>query len=123
MGEALGLVQQRKGDVIAVAAAASYSVDLVLLERFIDRHLTPGFVDAEALPAAAWPPQRQAQSFKRAYFKWTAGADYVRDVVVPDYDWYLDGIGLRSGPAAAWSARRTTRPTQEHASIEGVRGS
>jgi hypothetical protein len=82
--------------VIAVAAAASYSVDLVLLERFVDRHLAPGIVDAEALPAAAWPPQRKMLSFRHVFFKWTAGADYVRDVVVADYDWYLVTLAFQS---------------------------
>jgi hypothetical protein len=83
--------------VIVVAAAASYSVDLVLLERFVGRHLAPGIVDVEALPvAAAWPPPLQMHSLRRVFFKWTAGDDYVRDVVVPAYDWYLVTLAFQS---------------------------
>jgi hypothetical protein len=83
--------------VIAVAAALSYNLDLALLQRFIEAHLKPGYVDAESLSgSSAWPPQRPAPSVARVAFKWTAGADYVRDVVVPDYDWYLVTLAFQS---------------------------
>jgi hypothetical protein len=83
--------------VIVVAAAASYSVDLVLLERFVDRHLSSGIIDVDALPAAdAWPPPLQMHALKNVFFKWTAGDDYVRDVVVPNYDWYLVTLAFQS---------------------------
>jgi hypothetical protein len=81
---------------IAVAAAVSYSVDLALLARFVDRHLAPGYVDVATLPADGWPPRRRAYTPERALFKWTAGADYVRDVVVPTYDWYLVTLAFQS---------------------------
>jgi hypothetical protein len=82
---------------VAVAAALSYNLDLALLQRFVEAHLKPGYVDAESLSgSSAWPPQRPPPSVARVAFKWTAGADYVRDVVVPDYDWYLVTLAFQS---------------------------
>lgn len=73
---------------IAAVAAISYNVDLFLFGRFVDRYLTPGVVDVEALRSAPWPPQYAGPAGVRGYFKWAAGPDYLRDVVVPTYDWY-----------------------------------
>lgn len=83
--------------MIVVAGALSYSVDLVLLERYIESRLTPGYVDAETVRDPPWPPPtRPALSPGRVLFKWTAGPDYVRDVVVPDYDWYVLTLAFES---------------------------
>jgi hypothetical protein len=81
---------------ITVAAALSYSVDLVLLERYVASRLAPGYVDAETLRDPPWPPPRTLPTAGRVLFKWTAGADYVRDVVVPDYDWYVLTLAFQS---------------------------
>lgn len=81
---------------IVVAAALSYGVDMTLLEHYVEHRLAPGYVDAETLHDPTWPPQRQPATFERVVFKWTAGADYVRDVVVPDYDWYLLTLAFQS---------------------------
>jgi len=81
---------------IVVAAALSYSVDMTLLERYVGHRLAPGYTDAEALREPPWPPPRQPATLGRVVFKWTAGADYVRDVVVPDYDWYLLTLAFQS---------------------------
>jgi hypothetical protein len=81
---------------IVVAGALSYSVDMTLLERYVEHRLAPGYVDAETLRNPAWPPPRPVVTLGRVAFKWTAGADYVRDVVVPDYDWYLLTLAFQS---------------------------
>ena len=72
---------------IAAVAAISYSADLTLFGRFVDRHLQAGVVDVDAEPGA-WPPPLAGAYGDRGTFKWTAGQDYQRDVVVPVYDWY-----------------------------------
>lgn len=83
--------------MIVVAGALSYSVDLVLLQRYIESRLAPGYVDAETLRDPTWPPLiRPALSPGRVLFKWTAGPEYVRDVVVPDYDWYVLTLAFES---------------------------
>jgi hypothetical protein len=81
---------------IVVAGALSYSVDMTLLNRYVEHRLVPGYVDAETLRNPTWPPPRPPATLGRVVFKWTAGADYVRDVVVPDYDWYLLTLALQS---------------------------
>lgn len=81
---------------IVVAGALSYSVDMVLLERYVEHRLAPGYVDAETLRDPTWAPPRPTVTLGRVVFKWTAGADYVRDVVVPDYDWYLLTLAFQS---------------------------
>src|SRR5262249_20715683 len=53
---------------ITVAAALSYSVDLVLLERYVGSRLAPGFVDAETLRDPPWPGPRPAPSLHRVVF-------------------------------------------------------
>jgi hypothetical protein len=73
---------------VAVAGALSYGFDLAVLESIFKRQLTPGYVAVETLPAAEWPAHRQPKSLRRTLFKWTAGEDYARDVVVPGYDWF-----------------------------------
>lgn len=72
---------------IAAVAAISYNVDLFLFGRFVDRHLQAGIVDAATL-ATPWPPPITERGGARTYFKWAAAPDYVRDVVVPENDWY-----------------------------------
>jgi len=73
---------------IMAAGAISYGVDLALFGRFLEQRGGSGVVDVDASPAPPWPPRREATFGPRIYFKWAAGEDYVRDVVVPDYDWY-----------------------------------
>jgi hypothetical protein len=73
---------------VAAVAVVSYNVDLSLYGRFVDRYLAPGTVDVDGPRPDPWPP-RQTEAFgARIYFKWAAGQDYVRDVVVPDYGRY-----------------------------------
>ena len=72
---------------IVSVAALSYSIDIFLFGRFVDRHTRPAIVDVEA-PAVAWPTQTPGTFGLGDYVKWLAAPDYVRDVVVPSYDWY-----------------------------------
>jgi hypothetical protein len=81
---------------VVVAGALSYSVDLILLERYVGSRLTVGYIDAETLRDPPWPPPRSEPTVGRVVFKWTAGKDYVRDVVVPDYDWFISTLALTS---------------------------
>ena len=73
---------------IIVVAALSYTVDLALFARAVETQLAPlqandtsppRFVEIKRSP----PPAVQA--FARGYFKWIAGDNYVRDVVLYDY--------------------------------------
>jgi hypothetical protein len=73
---------------IIVVAALSYTVDLALFSRAVEAQLAPleasdpappRFVEIKRAP----PPAVQA--FARGYFKWIAGDNYVRDVVLYDY--------------------------------------
>jgi hypothetical protein len=74
---------------ILAVAGISYNVDLMLFGRFVDQHLAPGVVNADELGPSVWPRhQIRTVPNMRTYFKWLAGADYVRDVVVPDYQQY-----------------------------------
>ncbi len=73
--------------VIISVAFVSYNVDLVLFGRFVDRHLGTDYTDVEK-PGSGWPPQYTGAAGARIYFKWGAGEQYVRDIVVPTYDWY-----------------------------------
>jgi hypothetical protein len=83
------LVNAQRGFVlyaaIAATAAASYAADLLLFERYVDKHLVPGFVDVET---EGWPKPILRTSLAHMLLKWSAEPDYVRDVVVPTYDWY-----------------------------------
>jgi hypothetical protein len=73
---------------IAVIAAASYASDLMLFGRYVDQRMAPGYHNVERLPAEPWPEPYLKSSLAHMAFKWGAGPDYVRDVVVPTYDWY-----------------------------------
>jgi hypothetical protein len=73
---------------VAAVAAISYDVDLFLFGRFVDRHTAPGVVDVDALRPVPWPPQYRGSIAAGMYFKWWAEQDYIRDVVVPTYDWH-----------------------------------
>lgn len=81
---------------IMAAAAVSYGVDLALFGHFIEQRSRPGIVDVDASPSQPWPRRREATLGPRIYFKWVAGSDYVRDVVVPDYDWYRLTLAFHS---------------------------
>jgi hypothetical protein len=74
--------------VIMGVATLSYTVDLTLFAHAVEARLAPleahdttppRFVEIDRSP----PPAVRATA--RGYFKWMAGEDYVRDVVVPDY--------------------------------------
>jgi hypothetical protein len=75
---------------IGATAAVSYSVDLFLFGRFVDQRMSTAIVNVETM-AEPWPrtlrPYRNT-SVAHMAFKWGAGPDYARDVVVPTYDWY-----------------------------------
>jgi hypothetical protein len=70
---------------IASVATLSYNVDLFLFGRFIDRDLAPGMVDAAAAETR-WPSKIPTSALPRTFFKYAAGENYVRDVVMPNYD-------------------------------------
>jgi hypothetical protein len=72
---------------ICAVAAISYNVDLFLFGRFVDRNLAPGMIDAAAAPNP-WPSKRPEPAVARILFKYAAGEEYVRDVVMPTYDWF-----------------------------------
>jgi hypothetical protein len=74
--------------VVIAAAVISYNVDLFVFGRFVDAHAKPGAIDVDEDSSVGWPPRLTGVSAMRSYFKWGAGADYQRDVVVPLYDWY-----------------------------------
>jgi hypothetical protein len=74
--------------LIAAVAFVSYNADLFLFGRFVDRYPAQGVVDVEGSRTAPWPPQYGGPAGARVYFKWVAGPDYLRDVLVPGYDWY-----------------------------------
>lgn len=86
------LEEARRGLVlyaaVALTAAASYAADLMLFDRFVEARLAPGIVNVEALQPEPWPPPYRKASPVHMAFKWAAGTNYVRDVVVPTYDWY-----------------------------------
>lgn len=72
---------------IGLVAALSYSSDLILFGRYVDRYLRPGFHDVASVDPA-WPAPVADRGGARTWAKWFAGRNYVRDVVVPEYDWY-----------------------------------
>lgn len=72
---------------IVAVAAVSYNADVFLFGRFLDRDLKPGVTDAATL-AAPWPSRRPDPLAALILFKYGAGQDYVRDVVMPTYDWF-----------------------------------
>lgn len=73
---------------VTAIAFLSYNVDVFLFGRFVDRHTAPGVIDVENEQPVPWPRQHAKPGGPLIYFKWAAGPDYVRDVVVPGYDWY-----------------------------------
>ncbi|MGQ0582407.1 MAG: hypothetical protein ACT4O6_10755 [Reyranella sp.] len=73
---------------VAAVAAISYNADLFAFGRFVDRHMRPGMVDVDRLQPVPWPPRYTVPTAERILFKWAAEPDYVRDVVVPTYDWH-----------------------------------
>jgi hypothetical protein len=82
---------------IVAIAAVSYNVDLVLFGRFVDRHLAAGLTDVDNLPPSEWPrPRKRAAIDATTVFKWSAGSDYVRDIVVPDYQRYILSLAFYS---------------------------
>jgi len=72
---------------ICAVAVVSYNVDLFLFGRFVDRNLKPGVSDVAAAPDP-WPSKRPQPAAARILFKYAAGKEYVRDVVMPTYDWF-----------------------------------
>lgn len=81
---------------VTAAAAISYTYDLWLYGRALERSLKPGIVDVDGPHAESQPVWKAHSSNMRIYFKWAAGNDYVRDVVVPDYSRYRLGLALQS---------------------------
>jgi hypothetical protein len=73
--------------LVVSAAFVSYNVDLVLFGRFVDRYTASGWIDVDRQPMA-WPREFGGSNTTRLAFKWGAGEDYVRDMVVPTLDWY-----------------------------------
>jgi hypothetical protein len=71
---------------IVAVSAASFNVDVWLFGRSLDRALRPGIVDAATLPSP-WPSKRPEPTVTRTFFKFATGTDYVRDFVMPTYDW------------------------------------
>lgn len=80
---------------IAVTAAISYAYDLRLFGQYIDQRMTPGYANVETL-AEPWPAPYMKSSLAHMFFKWGAEPDYVRDVVVPTYDWYRITLAIYS---------------------------
>jgi hypothetical protein len=73
---------------VAAVAAISYNVDLFFFGGFVDRYTSSGVVDVDELRPVPWPPQYRGPAAARIYFKWGAEQHYIRDVVVPTYDWH-----------------------------------
>jgi hypothetical protein len=73
--------------LVLSAAFVSYNVDLLLFGRFIDRYAVSGWVDVDRQPEP-WLTEFAGGSATRIAFKWGAAPDYVRDIVVPTFDWY-----------------------------------
>jgi hypothetical protein len=71
---------------IVAVSALSFNLDLWLFGRFVDHELKPGIVDAATIPAP-WPSKRPEPVAVRILFKFGAGREYVRDGVMPSYDW------------------------------------
>ena len=81
---------------IMTVAAFSYAIDLALFGRFVEQRSSNGIIDVDASTSKPWPPRQNLTFGARTYFKWAAGDDYVRDVVVPVYDWYLVALPFHS---------------------------
>lgn len=81
--------------LVASAAIVSYNADLMFFGRLADRYTTPGLIDIDA-PGEGWPTITAENSLGRTYYKWFAGVDYARDVVVPIYDWHRLALAFYS---------------------------
>jgi hypothetical protein len=73
--------------LIAAASAVSENVDLHLFGRHLERQQTHGVADAVTVKEP-WPSARPEPAAARILFKYGARGDYVRDSVMPTYDWY-----------------------------------
>jgi hypothetical protein len=82
---------------IAAVAAISYNIDLWLFGRFVDRHLEAGIVNIDVASRWEWPQQRPRGAMDvSSFLKWAAEPDYVRDVVLPDYQRYYQALAFYS---------------------------
>jgi hypothetical protein len=83
---------------ITAVAAVSYNVDLWLFGRFVDRHLEAGVINVDDPGRPKWPPQRGGRVAMAAstFFKWADRPDYVRDVVLPEYQQYYQALAFYS---------------------------
>jgi hypothetical protein len=82
---------------ITAVAAVSYNVDLWLFGRFVDRYLEPGVINVDDSGRPKWPLQRVRGAMDEStFFKWAAGPDYIRDVVLPDYQRYYQALAFYS---------------------------
>jgi hypothetical protein len=80
---------------ICAVATVSYNVDLFLFGRYVDRNLAPGVIDAAEAPGS-WPSKRPEPAAARILFKYVARGEYVRDVVMPTYDWFRLSLAFYS---------------------------
>jgi hypothetical protein len=74
--------------LVAGTAFVSYNIDLLLFGRYIDRYPASGWVDVDRQPQPWLTVFAGSGGARRIAFKWGVGQDYVRDMVVPTYDWY-----------------------------------
>jgi hypothetical protein len=81
---------------VAAVAVTSYNADLLLFGRYVDRHTRPGLHDVADLKPQPWPPRYDGPSAAQILMKWVAGPSYVRDVVVPVYDWHRVTLAFAS---------------------------
>jgi hypothetical protein len=80
---------------ITAVAAVSYNVDLWLFGRFVDRHLEAGVINVDDPRRPKWPRQRAGRAIDAStFFKWAAKPDYVRDVVLPEYQEYYQALAF-----------------------------
>jgi hypothetical protein len=73
--------------LIAAASTISENADLHLFGRYLDRDLRPGVTDAATMKDV-WPSKRPEPAAARILFKYAARGEYVRDSVMPTYDWF-----------------------------------
>ena len=82
---------------ITAVAAVSYNADLWLFRRFVDARLEPGVINVDDPRRPSWPwPRRREAADMSVFFKWAAKPDYVRDVVLPDYQRFLQSLAFYS---------------------------
>jgi hypothetical protein len=73
---------------VIATAAISYTIDLFLFGHAVDAELASFPTDVGTAPHFAEigpPPPSVPRTSARAYLKWVAAPDYVRDIVLPDY--------------------------------------